>query len=363
MKKANVLLKYYDYSMDDYKTIQEWLKLYLDEKNPLYVPYLGEIYDKNENIEKYKNAIRYKDMGSVGKATFRRDILKKIILRINLVFKTNLELTGHYIEKDPKLKKAKKKRPLAVSKKMWELFMTMYVELNRRSDNKDVFKLLEKNKYEYIPENIRKEIINTLNTENWYLLLNEFLNNTPDVMTEINSVLDGVKEIIRKDLINKYRCPSESGLDEKLDVFFENYAACKKAQDTFRYECEKVFSNASKEETELLAEGNLSNEKIIEKFIEYHMSNLLKSDPEIEEEEKEEKYKLYKMQIETILQHSEKLSSNFKEAEGKLKKLEDIISNLSNDFEQLATEIVTYEDSKIDYGFMLNNILGDINDI
>ncbi|MDO4736938.1 MAG: hypothetical protein Q4B21_08000, partial [Bacteroidia bacterium] len=94
MKKANVILKYDDYSMDDYKTIQEWLKLYLDEKNPLYVPYLGEIYDKNENIEKYKNATKYKDMDSVEKATFRRDILKKIILRINLVFKTNLELTG-----------------------------------------------------------------------------------------------------------------------------------------------------------------------------------------------------------------------------------------------------------------------------
>lgn len=363
MKKANVLLKYDDYSMDDYKTIQEWLKLYLDEKNPLYVPKQSEIYDEDIDIEKHEDCIRYKDMDSAEQSTFRRDILKKIVTRINLVFQTNLELTGHYFEKATEAEKQSKKRYLAVSKKMWELFITMYFELNRHSENKDIFKLLEKNKYEYIPGNIREKIIKTLNTEKWYLLLNEFLNNSADVISEIDPIVEAFKEVIRCDLINKYRCPFETRLKEKLDVFFENYAACKKAQDTFRYERGKVFSNASKEETELLAEGNLSNEKIIEKFIEYHMSNLLKSDPEIEKEEKEEKYKLYKMQIETILQHSEKLSSNFKEAEGKLKKLEDIISNLSNDFEQLATEIVTYEDSKIDYDFMLENMLENIIDI
>ncbi len=363
MKKEDAILKYDDYSMGDYKTIQEWLKLYLDEKNPLYVPKQSEIYDEDIDIEKYEYCIRYKDMDSAEQSTFRRDILKKIVTRINLVFQTNLELTGHYFEKATETEKQSKKRYFVVSKKMWELFMTMYVELNRHSDNKDVFKLLEKNKYEYIPEKIRKNIINTLNTEKWYLLLNEFLNNSPNVVTKTNTIVEGLKKVIREDLINKYRCPFETRLKEKLDVFFENYAACQKAQDSFRYECGKVFSNSSKEEAELLEEGNLSNEKIIEKFIEYHMSNLLNSNPNIRKEKKDEKYKLYKMQIETMLQHSEKLSFNFKEAEDKLKKLEDIISSLSDNFEQLATEIVTYEDSIIDYGFMLNNMLGNINDI
>ncbi len=139
------------------KPLRMWLKRYIDETDPRVIKNAKSKTDKVKISEK-KEIKKYSELDSSEQRDYRRVELKKITLRLNCIFDTELDEYGRFEEENSG------KTELKISKKTWDSILSIYENTERYTENeKDLFVLLKKKQWERLPENIIKSINRVLN--------------------------------------------------------------------------------------------------------------------------------------------------------------------------------------------------------